>query len=262
MSEPVLLKERDGDVMTLRLNRPELGNAINVALATALHEAAIECDIDTGIRCVVLTGAGKMFCAGGDIGLFAESGDHIPDVLHELATWLHGAVSRLSRMNKPLITSINGAAAGAGLSLALLGDVALAAQSAKFAMAYGGIGLSPDGGSTWLLPRLVGLRRAQELAVANRRLTAEEAAAMGLVTRIVADADLAADTAATARTLADAATRAIGRTRQLLLSSFGNSLEEQLELEARSISEAGGAPEGREGVAAFLARRKPDFRNA
>jgi len=260
--EPVLVKERNGAVVTLRLNRPEVGNALDVAMAAALLEAANECDIDTSVRCVVITGTGKMFCVGGDIGLFAEAGDQLPDKLHELTTYLHAAISRLLRMNKPLVTVMNGTAAGAGLSLALLGDVALAAESAKFALAYGGIGLSPDGGSTWLLPRLIGLRRTQEIAISNRRLDATEAAAIGLITRAVPDAELAAEAAALTSTLAAGPTRAIGLTRNLLLSSFGNSLEEQLDLEARFIAEAGGGAEGREGVAAFLAKRKPDYPNA
>lgn len=255
---PVLF-ERHGAVVTLTLNRPATGNGINVPLARALMEAAIACDEDDAIRCVVLTGAGRMFCAGGDVGGFAAAGDNAPSLLKELTAYLHMAVSRFARMGKPLVTAVNGAAAGAGFSLAILGDIALAARSAQFALAYGGIGLSPDGGSTWLLPRLVGLRRAQELALTNKRLTAEEAAELGLVTRIVDDAALASEAAALGEQLARSATGAVGRTRNLLLSSFQTSLEEQMELESRAIADASRGPEGREGVAAFLAKRKPDF---
>jgi 2-(1,2-epoxy-1,2-dihydrophenyl)acetyl-CoA isomerase len=162
-------------------------------------------------------------------------------------------------MRKPLITAINGPAAGAGLSLAILGDIAIAARSAHFTLAYPAIGLSPDGGSTWLLPRLVGLRKAQELALCNRRITAEEAAAMGLITRSVADDALAADVTKTTNALIASATGALGRTRQLLLSSFGATLESQMEEEARAIAESGRSADGREGIAAFLAKRTAHF---
>ncbi len=254
-----LLFERDGSIARLTLNRPDTANAINVELSRALMEAAITCDEDSAIRCVVLTGAGRMFCAGGDIAAFARAGDQMPALLKELTAYLHMAISRFMRMGKPMVTAVNGAAAGAGFSLAMLGDVALAARSAKFALAYGSIGLSPDGGATWVLPRLVGMRRAQELALLNKRITADEAAEMGLITRVVDDAALAGEVDLVAQGLANAATRALGRTRNLLLSSFSTSLEEQLEREARAISDSARDPERAEGVAAFTGKRRPDF---
>jgi 2-(1,2-epoxy-1,2-dihydrophenyl)acetyl-CoA isomerase len=255
-----LLFAREGAVAKLTLNRPQAGNAIDVPLAKALREAAIQCDEDDAIRCVILTGAGKFFCAGGDVGGFAAVGYQVPALLKELTFHLHTAVLRFARMRKPLVTVVNGAAAGAGFSLAILGDIALAAQSAPFTLAYTAIGLSPDGGASWLLPRLVGMRRAQELALTNKRLSATEAVEIGLVTRAVADDALAAEADAVAAQLANAATRALGRTRNLLDASFSNGLEEHLEAEARSIIESGGDAEGREGIAAFLAKRKPNFR--
>jgi 2-(1,2-epoxy-1,2-dihydrophenyl)acetyl-CoA isomerase len=170
------------------------------------------------------------------------------------------AVSRLMRMAKPLAVLVNGPAAGAGLSLAISGDIVLAARSAHFTAAYGKVGLTPDGGMSWMLPRLVGMRRAQEIIVANRRIPAEEAASIGLVTRVVDDADLSREGAALAAELASSATLAIGGARALLLESHSNGLETQLEREARSIAAAGGTAESREGVAAFLERRAPDFR--
>ena len=259
MSEQPILFERGGAVARLTLNRPQMGNAIDLPLAKALMEAAITCDEDDGIRCVVLTGAGRMFCAGGDISGFKAAGDGVPALLKELTSYLHMAVSRFARMGKPLVTVINGPAAGAGFSLAILGDIALAARSAHFTLAYTAIGLTPDGGATWLLPRLVGLKRAQELTLTNRRLTADEAAEMGLITRVVENEALNSEAAATAAQLSASATRALGRTRNLLLSSFGNGLEEQMELESRSIADSGRDTEGREGITAFLAKRKPDF---
>ncbi len=259
MSAPSLFFERDGAIARLTLNRPQAGNALDIPLARALMEAAIACDEDAGIRCVVLTGAGRLFCAGGDIGGFAAAGEAVPAYLKEITAYLHMAISRLARMPKPLLTVVNGPAAGAGLSLAILGDVVLAARSAHFSLAYAGIGLSPDGGSTWLLPRLIGLRRAQELVLTNRRVPAEEAAAIGLVTRVVDDEGLAAEAQTVASKLANSATGALARARALLLASFDASLETQMEAEARAIADAARSAEGREGVAAFLAKRKPDF---
>src|SRR5689334_8978193 len=175
MTESPLLFTRDGPVARLVLNRPDVGNAVDVPLTRALVEAAIACDEDDTIRCVTLTGAGRLFCAGGDIGAFSNSRDRLPALLKELLANINPAVSILTRMAKPLLCVVNGPAAGAGLSLAILGDYVLAARSAHFTLAYGGIGLSPDAGATWLLPRLIGLRRAQDMAVTNRRVGAEEA---------------------------------------------------------------------------------------
>jgi 2-(1,2-epoxy-1,2-dihydrophenyl)acetyl-CoA isomerase len=254
-----LLFERDGAIARLTLNRPTAGNAIDMELGRALMAAAIACDEDAGIRCVVLTGAGRLFCAGGDIGAFSQAGAGLPALLKELTGYLHMAVSRLARMGKPLICAVNGPAAGAGLSLAVLGDMVLAARSAHFTVAYTGIGLTPDGGSSWLLPRLVGHRRAQELMLTNRRVASQEAADIGLVTRMVEDADLAAETSALAQQLCVGATQALGRTRGLLLSGLTATLETQMEAEARAIADSARGPEGHEGVAAFIQKRKPDF---
>ncbi|MFH6787022.1 MULTISPECIES: enoyl-CoA hydratase/isomerase family protein [Methylobacterium] len=258
MSDPVHLAI-EGAVATLTLDRPGAGNTIDLPLARGLLAAAISCDQDPAIRCVVLTGAGRLFCGGGDLGALTEAGEALPGFLSELAGTLHMAVSRLMRMEKPLLVLVNGPAAGAGMSLALAGDVVLAARSAHFTAAYGGVGLSPDGGMSWLLPRLVGLRRAQEIILTNRRVGAEEAERIGLVTRTVDDAALAGEGAELAARLAASATRALGLARGLLADSLGAGLETQLEREARSIAEAGRSPDGREGIQAFLARRKPDF---
>jgi len=261
MSESTpLLFEREGAVARLTLNRPSVGNAIDVPLARALMEASIVCDEDDSIRCVVLSGQGRLFCAGGDVQGFASAGDAIPSLLKELTAYLHMAIARFSRMPKPLMTVINGPAAGAGFSLAILGDIVLAARSAHFTLAYTALGLSPDGGSTWVLPRLVGLRAAQELMLTNKRVGADEAAQLGLITRAVDDAALASEAATLAAQLASGATPALGKVRNLLLASFGASFENQMEAEARAIAETSRTPHGKEGVQAFIARRKPDFR--
>jgi len=257
--EPVLLT-RDNGIARLTLNRPQVGNAIDTAMAKALMHASIDCDEDDTIRCVVLGSTGRLFCAGGDIGSFAAAGDAVPQLITEMTGYLHAAMARFARMGKPMVTAINGPAAGAGFSLAMLGDIVLAARSAHFTLAYSAIGLSPDGGSSWLLPRLVGLRRAQEMMLLNKRASAEEAVQLGLITRVVDDAALAAETDAVAATLAAGATGALGRARALLLSSFGATFETQMEAEARAIADSARSTEGREGIRAFLEKRKPDFK--
>jgi 2-(1,2-epoxy-1,2-dihydrophenyl)acetyl-CoA isomerase len=257
-----LLFEQTGAIARLTLDRPDAGNVIDLPMAQALAEAAIRCDADASIRCVVLTGRGRLFCAGGDIALFAAAQDRVPALLGELASTLHGALVRLAGMAKPLLVLVNGPLAGAGLSLALAGDVVIAARSAHFTTAYGAIGLTPDGGMTWLLPRLIGLRRAQEMLFTNRRVPADEAAAIGLITRAVDDEALAQEGEAIATRLASSATAALGATRTLLAESFGTDLETQLEREARAIATAGATRDAREGVAAFLARRRPLFEGA
>ncbi len=253
-----LLIARDGGILRLTLNRPEVGNAIDLPMARALLLAAVDAAEDASVRVVVLTGAGRFFCVGGDLVAFAAGGERLPHLLKELAGTLHSAMSHLARMDKPLITAIAGPAAGAGVGLAVLGDVAIAARAAHFTLAYAALGLSPDGGTTWLLPRLIGLRKAQELAVSNRRVSAADAAAMGLVSHVVDEEEFPARVTALARELAASATHALGNTRALLLSSFSSSFEAQMESEARAIAEASRTPEARERIAAFLARRSPD----
>ncbi len=260
-NDPLLVEVESG-IARVTLNRPAAGNSLNVPLARALMEASIRCDEDDAVRCVLLSAAGRMFCAGGDIQAFTAAGAGAPALIKELTGYLHMAIARFARMDKPLVTAVNGPAAGAGVGLAVLGDIVLAARAAHFTLAYTHIGLSPDGGCTWLLPRLIGLRRAQELMLTNRRVPAEEAERIGLVTQAVDDQALLTSAAAQARQLADAATRALGATRRLLVASFDASLETHLEHEARSIADLGGTGHFREGIAAFSGKRRPDFRSA
>lgn len=256
MDGGTVIFEQQGGIARLTLNRPDQGNGLDLDLARALLAAAIRCDQDAAIRCVVLTGAGRMFCVGGDIDGF-QSADDAGVYLSELAGLMNLAVSRLARMAKPLVVLVNGPAAGAGLSLAIAGDVVLADPGAHFTSAYTAIGLVPDCGLTWLLPRLIGLRRAQEMILTNRRLSAGEAAAIGLITRTAAD--LAEEGRALAEAMAAAPVAALGAARRLLLESYAATIETQSELETRAIAAAAMGAEGREGVAAFLAKRRPDF---
>lgn len=251
--------EVDGAIARITLDRPEVGNALDVPMARELLAVASRCERDTAIRCVLMTGRGKLFCAGGDVLEFSRAGDRLPEFLGEITAPLHAALSILARMNKPLVTAVNGAAAGAGIGLSIVGDVALADPAAVFTLAYTAIGMTPDGGSTWLLTRLVGLRRAQELCLTNRRLTAMEAAGMGLITRVVDAGTLAAEANAVAAQLASGATIALGATRRLLVDSYTSTFESQMERESRTIAAQARTHDGREGIAAFVAKRKPHF---
>jgi 2-(1,2-epoxy-1,2-dihydrophenyl)acetyl-CoA isomerase len=254
-----LLIAREGSLMRLTLNRPDRGNALDQELADELLEAVSECDGDSRVRCVMLTGSGRLFCAGGDITAFAEDTQRMPQALRKLAGTLHESVIRLGNMRKPLLTLVNGPAAGAGMSLAIMGDVVLCARSAHFTAAYGAIGLTPDGGMTWSLPRLIGMRKAQELVFTNRRVPAAEAEQIGLVTRVVDDAALAEEGAKVAETLSRSAIAALATARTLLANSYSAALASQLESEARTIAAMSREPECREGIAAFRDKRKPDF---
>ncbi len=260
MAYQCLLVERRDAVATVTLNRPDAYNAFNRTMAHEIYGAVLELDEDPAVRAIVLTGSGKAFCAGGDVKDFAAAGDRVGALIKELTTFLHGAVSRLVRSDKPVVTAVNGTVAGGGLGLALCGDLVVAAESARFTLAYSRIAATPDGGSTYLLPRLVGLRRAQELYFTNRVLTAREALDWGLVTRVVPDGELAAAVTALAGELAQGPTRAFGRAKRLFQHSTWESLETQMELEAQAIAECGRTEDFRHGVAAFAAKQTPTFR--
>jgi 2-(1,2-epoxy-1,2-dihydrophenyl)acetyl-CoA isomerase len=259
MSNTDVLVEVAEGVCYITLNRPDVANAVNLALAQALLGAAIRCHQDAAIRAVVLTGAGRMFCAGGDLKEMAKCGDELSGALKELTVYLHAALAHFARMEKPLVTAINGSAAGAGVSLALIGDIVLAASSVRFTLAYAAAGLVPDAGATFFLPRLIGLRRTQELMFTNRRLDAAEALDWGMITRVVPDDTLATEVATLARTLASGPTRAFGIAKRLLGVSLANSLETQMELESHAIAEVARTQDGGEGIAAFLEKRGARF---
>ena len=247
-------------VVIITFNRPRAGNALTMQMGQELMDASIRCDDDPEVRVVVLTGAGRMFCVGADLKQFPPAGPKMATEIKLLTTWLHAAISRFARMDAPLICAVNGTAAGAGMSLALIGDLVLAAESARFTMAYSRIALTPDCSATYYLPRLVGFRRAFELYLTNRILSAAEAEAWGLVNRVVADDALIAETQALAAQLAAGPTQAIGATKRLFHSAWTESLESQMEQETRAITNAARHPEAAEGLEAFFERRKPNFR--
>ena len=261
MAYETVTMARAAGVATLTLNRPEAFNALDMTLGRDLFHAVLEADDDAAVRAIVVTGAGKAFCAGGDVKAFADNLDHIGALIKELTTYLHGAVSRLCRSEKPVIMAINGVAAGGGMSLALAGDLVLAAESARFTMAYAKIAATPDGSSTYYLPRLIGVRRALELYLTNRALTAREAQEWGLITRVVPDGELASAADALARELAQGPTRAFGGAKRLFHQSTWESLETQMELEAQAIAASGRTDDFRAGVTAFANKQPaPPFR--
>ena len=256
--DTVLYDVRDG-VGTITLNRPDAYNALNLALGRDLFHATLEADEDRAVRCVLITGAGRAFCAGGDVKDFADNPDRIGILIKELTTYLHGAVSRLSRAQKPVIMAVNGVAAGGGMSLALAGDLVVAAESAQFTMAYSKIAASPDGSSSYFLPRLIGLRRALELHYTNRVLSARDAMDWGLVNRVHPDAEFQGAVSALARELAQGPTLAFGRAKLLFHQSTQESLETQMELEAQAIAASGHTEDFRNGVIAFAKKQSVSF---
>ncbi len=260
MPYQTLLLDRVDSVATITLNRPDAYNALNLGLGRDLFHAVLEVDEDPAVRAVVITGAGRAFCGGGDVKDFAENLDRIGVLVKELTTYFHGAVSRLVRSPKPVIIAVNGVAAGGGLSLALCGDLVLAGDSARFTMAYSRIGATPDGSSSYFLPRLIGLRRALELYLTNRMLSAKEALEWGLVTRVVPDAELGSAAATLAKELAQGPTRAFGAAKLLFHQSTHESLETQMELESQAIAASGHTEDFREGVTAFAGKKTPTFR--
>ena len=257
--ETILYAVSDG-VARITLNRPEAGHAVNLALAHELLEASIDASEAPDVRAVIIDASGTVFGFGGDLNYFDSQSDRIGVCLKEVTTYFHAAISRLHRMNSPVIVSVQGMAAGAGFSTALIGDIVLAAKSARFKMAYTDIGLAPDGASSHFLPRIVGMRRAQALMLTNRMLSADEAQDWGIVTRVVEDDDLAAETDKLAATFAAGPTRAFGGTKRLLATSFEQSMEAQMEDETRTIAALAQTEDGREGLDAFLNKRKPVFK--
>ena len=254
---PVLLSFEDG-VARITFNRPDVANALDVELTRAFHDAVGEIVDAEGVRAVLLEGAGARFSGGGNVRAFAEA-DELGSILEEVLSFLHPAVADLAELPAPVIASVQGSAAGAGLAIVAGADLVIAAESARFVLAYTTIGLVPDGGSTWYLPRVIGTRRALELALTNRVLSAQEACEWGLVTRVVPDDALAAETGALVDAIASGPTRAFAATKRLLRASLSMPLESQLTHEATEMVAAGESADGIEGVTAFVEKRPPTF---
>jgi 2-(1,2-epoxy-1,2-dihydrophenyl)acetyl-CoA isomerase len=262
MTSPILLA-RDGSVVTLTLNRPESLNALDPAMMDALvaHTAALAAD--ASLRCVVIRGAGKHFMAGGDIRHFAGQLELAPDERQRRFTRmierLHAAIEQLQRMPHPVLASVHGAVAGFGLSLLCACDLALAAEGSYFTAAYRQLGLTPDGGLSYALPRLVGSKKAMEILLLGERFGAEEALRLGLVNRVVPEAELERATAAMAAALAAGPVLPTRNGKRLLRQSLSQPLSVQLEAEAVSFGACAATGDFVEGVRAFLDKRAPHF---
>ncbi len=251
-----LLLERNGAIATLRFNRPEALNAINVPMANAFLTAVQSIAADPGVRAVVLRGNGRGFMAGGDLAtLRADPVQGAIDIL----TPLNQALQLLAQMNAPVIAQVHGAAAGAGLSLVLMADYVIAAEGTRFNLAYINLGTSCDVGASWALPRIVGVRQALEIALLGEAFTADDAQRLGLVNRVVPGAELDSATAALAQRLASGPTLAYGAMKRLMRASMDHTLPEQLAAEKDAFVHCAGTEDFRAGVEAFHQRQSPQF---
>jgi 2-(1,2-epoxy-1,2-dihydrophenyl)acetyl-CoA isomerase len=263
MSDTILI-DRDGAVMTLTLNRPDVLNALNSELAVAFGDATEQAENDPTVRCVVIRGAGKHFCAGGDINAFTPAlemnSDERRAMFRKFIHAVHPGIVTLQRMPKPVIASVRGAAAGFGFSLAAACDLTIAADNSVFTLAYSLLGTSPDGSSTYSLPRLVGKKKAMEIALLGDRFDAEEALRLGIINWVVPDDGLEAETTKLAERLAAGPTQAYGNTKSLINDSLRSTMVEQLEAEVEAFADSASAEDFPEGVAAFLGKRPADFK--
>ena len=252
----------ENGIAFIELNRPKQYNALNQEMAEDLFKVSLECDDNPNIRCVLLTGAGeKAFCAGGDLHSFYEYRKKISSHLKEVTTIFHGAISRFSRMNAPLVLAVNGVAAGAGFSFVGFADIVIASKDASFVSAYSKAGLTPDGSSTYFLPRIIGSRRYLELVLTNRVLSANEALDWGLVNKVVDFKELQNEAINLAKNLAEGPSIAFGKIKNLVHNSFLDSLEGQMEFEARMIAESTKTKDGIRGIQAFVNKNKVSFKN-
>ncbi len=256
MSTTILINDIGG-VRILSLNRPEKYNSFNREMALALQSALDDCAADEGVRCIVITGAGKGFCAGQDLSE-ASDVDSL-DFRRMVDEHYNATILRMRRLEKPIIAAVNGVAAGAGANIALAADIVLASKGATFVQAFSKISLIPDSGGTFFLPRFVGTQRALALTLTGDKITADEAMAMGMVYRVYEDDAFPHAWQTVAEGLAQGATKAFGLTKRLINQSFDNTLESQLEAEKEVQAEAGATADFREGVTAFLEKRKPVF---
>jgi 2-(1,2-epoxy-1,2-dihydrophenyl)acetyl-CoA isomerase len=260
MEFTTLLFDVRDNVAHITLNRPDAANSINEEMGKDLMYAALRCDEDPEIRAVLISGAGKIFSGGGDLKAFTAKGDQLPYHIKEITTYLHAAMSRLTRMDAPVVAAIHGAVAGAGMSIAIACDIVVAAETTRFMVAYTRAGLVPDGSLTYFLPRIVGLKRALELTLTNRMFSAQEALQWGLVTHVVPDNELIAQARAIAVQLAAGPTRAYGISKRLLHSGWTETLETQMENESQAIANSARTADASEGIKAFLEKRPPKYK--
>lgn len=256
---PVLLSLDQG-IAQLKLNRPKASNGLNVDILKAMYEAVMLCHGDSRVRVLVLSGEGANFCAGGDVKVFASKGEKLPDYLREATSYLQIVVSALMRLNAPVIASVHGfAAGGGGFGLVCAADIVVAAESASFLAGATRVGMAPDAGLSVTLQNLVGFKKAMEILLTNPVIKAPEALDLGIITRVVADDELAKATEALAQQLASSAPLALSETKRLLWNGMGSAVETCLADESRTVSALSGTEDSREGLAAVIERRAPNF---
>ncbi|CAA0089398.1 putative enoyl-CoA hydratase echA8 [Mycolicibacterium vanbaalenii] len=257
---PVLLDLEDNGVATIRLNRPEAANAMDVPLLSALHAALLRCHAEPGVRVVVLTGSGNNFCSGGDVGDFLAHADRLPSHIKEVSSWFQTVSSMLIGLDVPVVAAVQGYAAGGG-GLGLVGscDFVIAGESARFMSGAVRVGMIPDGGLTTVLTQLVGLRKAFELTLTNVTIDADEALRIGLITRVVPDDALMDEALALARSLLAMAPMALAECKHLLWNGIGSTIAHALTEEARAVIRLAGTRDCIEGLHAVADRRRPAF---
>jgi 2-(1,2-epoxy-1,2-dihydrophenyl)acetyl-CoA isomerase len=260
MTDLVLFDLDDDGVGHLRLNRPDASNGLDVPMLRALYDALMLATAQPGLRALLLSGEGRHFCAGGDVKTFASKGEQLPDYLREATSWLQICATALMRLPAPVVAQVHGfAAGGGGFGLVCASDLVVAGESAKFLLGATRVGMAPDAGGSVTLQRLVGLRKAMEIALTNPTISAAEALEMGLITRVVPDDALATEATKLARELAQGAPLALSETKRLLWDGVGRTVEQALPDEARTVSALSGTADSREGLAAVLERREPKF---
>ncbi len=258
-SSDTILFTQQGSIATLTFNRPDVYNAMNAELIHAMRDVTADIAASKTIRAVILKGAGKAFLAGGDVGLFYKQRETLVETVKPLGNALHEGIKNIRNMPFPVIAQIHGACAGAGLSVAMAADFAIAAEGAQFNTAYTKIGLSPDGGSTFFLPRYVGMKRALELTMLADMFDAKAAAAMGIINRAVPADLLELEVATLAERLSNGATQAFARAKKLINQSFITPIDKQLDDEIAFFTECAKTNDFKEGVTAFVEKRKPRF---
>jgi 2-(1,2-epoxy-1,2-dihydrophenyl)acetyl-CoA isomerase len=250
----------DGGLAVLALNRPAAANALDATMAAELRQAAVTLTHDRAVRAILLCSSGRVFCGGGDLSSFAsQDPSGLPSYVDNMTIDLHAALSRLAKADAPLVTAVSGSAGGAGMSLVAASDLVVAGASARFTMGYTKAGLVPDGTSSFYLARVVGLRRAMDLVLTNRVLSAEEAEDWGLVNRVVPDDQVQTEARRLAEQLAAGPTRAFGLAKRLLYEGANSSLEAAMERESGAIATAAGTADAAEGIGAFLGKRAAVF---
>ena len=253
----MILFEKIGDVGRITLNRPEKYNSFIREMALSFQNTLANCESDDSIRCILITGEGKAFCAGQDLKEAIDpQGPEIEQIVRE---HYNPIIKRIREIEKPVIAAVNGVSAGAGANLALACDIVTATQSAKFIQAFSKIGLIPDSGGTYFLPRLIGLPKATAFMMTGEPVSSEKAEALGMIYAVYEDAEFESKTLELARSIAAMPTKGLGYTKRLLNQSFNNSLEDQLDLEAATQSLSAHADDHKEGIQAFLEKRTPKF---